>query len=1057
MAETTDEPSPVISAEGFTVLSDPEDAEADIVFVHGLQGNPYKTWACATQAPGAQAATAHTKKQRWSQRTRRLFREFGGKSSHEDGSSAQPASSGAKTQKTTKVYWPKDLLAAEEWCKSARILTYGYDSKITQGYAAANKNNLFAHAKDLLYNLQREKPSRRPVIFVVHSLGGILVKETLRRSDVSEEDKLKDIVQSTKGIIFLGTPHRGSPGLAFLGEAVRRVASVVARVDSTSTLLRSLGTDGPELDLGREAFLVLWRTHKFQVKTFQEAHGVSGINLGPTNEKVVPDTSSSLDDPREHAETISANHMNMARFSGPLDLGYRKVAAEIRAMLEQCAAVPEINTDGQTFLQSLFFPEMYNRQHNIRKALDNTVDWLFELPVYDAWIKRKNIANDNGLLWIKGKPGAGKSVLMKEAFTRIQSQFQKTEVSTAAFFFNARGAQQLEVSPLGLYRSLLHQVLQEDRVALSHLTEIHKKRRITQGEGIPWHPGELQAFLEQVFVTSAARPAVLFIDAMDECNDEDVRDLVSYFDRLTKQATSAGSKLNVCLSSRHYPQISIYGCPETVVEIHNQSDILRFIESENDLSIQSLKQDILDKSGNIFLWVVLVVSILKKSGHGKSLKWLREKLKEIPPELDALFRQLFSDARKDELPRIVNLMHLILFAHEPLSIDELHVALGFSLNEYPSFAAWEDSVYYLESEEAQREMIIELSRGLLEPTLFDRQGYQFIHETVREFFLSGEGFKLLNFQTHSITGSGHYTIALASARCLNTEEIRQLDSIPEILDITHTRIGTSILARHAYLPYAAKELFFHIESVEIAGESSEFILKYIQTRNILPRLSESYIISPGADLMYAAAQKASLHTVKRLRQMGYDINSECKAGFKYPLLVAAYHHEFDTPLTDFGTESPPISLIKWLLANKADVTLRDGNGETALHLVSNTSIARELLRYTPDVNARDNRGRTPLHSACDKWWATGSDVVELLITHCADVDIPDDEGNTPLMVALYPLLSNFFESNIYEEGSAGVRQSWLSIKHKKQAGFYSPALSSSQERIFLHVGPEHLP
>ena len=48
--------------------------------------------------------------------------------------------------------------------------------------------------------------------------------------------------------------------------------------------------------------------------------------------KIVPDTSSSLDDPRERLETISSNHMDMCRFYGPDDPGYRQVAGELRRL-----------------------------------------------------------------------------------------------------------------------------------------------------------------------------------------------------------------------------------------------------------------------------------------------------------------------------------------------------------------------------------------------------------------------------------------------------------------------------------------------------------------------------------------------------------------------------------------------------------------------------------------------------------------------------------------------------------------------------------------------------
>jgi len=74
------------------------------------------------------------------------------------------------------VYWPKHLLPID--CPKARIMTWGYDTVITKGIAApTNKSNIFAHAKDLLYALDRERPYGRPLMFVAHSLGGIVVKE----------------------------------------------------------------------------------------------------------------------------------------------------------------------------------------------------------------------------------------------------------------------------------------------------------------------------------------------------------------------------------------------------------------------------------------------------------------------------------------------------------------------------------------------------------------------------------------------------------------------------------------------------------------------------------------------------------------------------------------------------------------------------------------------------------------------------------------------------------------------------------------------------------------
>jgi protein SERAC1 len=74
------------------------------------------------------------------------------------------------------VFWPGDLLPKE--CPDARILTWGYDTIVTKHLTGAvNKSNVFAQGKNLLYALGRERPLDRPLIFVAHSLGGIIVKE----------------------------------------------------------------------------------------------------------------------------------------------------------------------------------------------------------------------------------------------------------------------------------------------------------------------------------------------------------------------------------------------------------------------------------------------------------------------------------------------------------------------------------------------------------------------------------------------------------------------------------------------------------------------------------------------------------------------------------------------------------------------------------------------------------------------------------------------------------------------------------------------------------------
>merc|ERR1711874_466748 len=63
---------------------------------------------------------------------------------------------------------------------------------------------------DMLKKLQQAGVGKRPVIFVGHSMGGLIIKQILTRAQESEEDSLKDLVNNTKGVVFYSTPHDGS-------------------------------------------------------------------------------------------------------------------------------------------------------------------------------------------------------------------------------------------------------------------------------------------------------------------------------------------------------------------------------------------------------------------------------------------------------------------------------------------------------------------------------------------------------------------------------------------------------------------------------------------------------------------------------------------------------------------------------------------------------------------------------------------------------------------------------------------------------------------------------
>jgi hypothetical protein len=103
------------------------------------------------------------------------------------------------------------------------------------------------------------------------------------------------------------------------------------------------------------------------------------------------------------------------------------------------------------------------------------------------------------LLWVKGKPGSGKSTLLKKAFKHItETPKVGDRALVLSFFFHGRGVE-LQRTPLGFFRSLLHQILRQVPDALSNLVDTFERRLKEKGkqeEKWQWHPNELWDFFE---------------------------------------------------------------------------------------------------------------------------------------------------------------------------------------------------------------------------------------------------------------------------------------------------------------------------------------------------------------------------------------------------------------------------------------------------------------------------------------------------------------------------------------------------------------------------------
>lgn len=222
----------------------------------------------------------------------------------------------------TKAFWPKDFLPLD--IPEARVMTYGYNADAAFGNTTAD---IVDHAKDLLGSLvdkrEEEDEQRRPIVFIAHSLGGIVVKQALLSARI--ESQYSSINENTAGIIFFGTPHRGSDKAAY-GKILATVASTMIN-KPTSKLLSAL--QGNSDTLARLTSDFRHQLPQYRIVSFYERKP-----MRPFKKEIVEQHSALLDAPDEDQLPVDANHRDMCKFAARDDETYEKLLRRIRRILK---------------------------------------------------------------------------------------------------------------------------------------------------------------------------------------------------------------------------------------------------------------------------------------------------------------------------------------------------------------------------------------------------------------------------------------------------------------------------------------------------------------------------------------------------------------------------------------------------------------------------------------------------------------------------------------------------------------------------------------------------
>jgi hypothetical protein len=352
----------------------------------------------------------------------------------------------------------------------------------------------------------------------------------------------------------------------------------------------------------------------------------------------------------------------------------------------------EAMQQSENCLQALAFPELESREAQLRDPHQQTFRWIFvdekqslhqttpsktsnqpdeELPTLEHrsrfrhWLRSDH--SDDNVFWVSGKPGAGKSTLMKfiahdEGLKQNLQSWVKTDKLLLLRYFFWKSGSLLQRSSKGLLQTLLFKILVQDP-DMVHVA-FPGARWKTSRPQFELSQSHLSEALRRVLESAPSRQLRLFIliDGLDEFDGRneyssqisDEHDLIVFL-RLFHRLPS----VKLCVSSRPLNAFKEEFGQNTsrCLRIHDltRSDIRVYVKdvlehnsafkrlAQTDCTYNELVEEIIDAAKGVFLWVYYACRSLGEGlTNADRVEDLRQRLRDLPDELNELYKHILS-------------------------------------------------------------------------------------------------------------------------------------------------------------------------------------------------------------------------------------------------------------------------------------------------------------------------------------------------------------------------------------------------------------------------------
>ncbi|KAK6342278.1 hypothetical protein TWF730_001754 [Orbilia blumenaviensis] len=640
------------------------------------------------------------------------------------GLGAPPLESWRSADPKLEFNWLIDRDGLAKEFPRARILLYMYQSAWTTPLKVRQfMSNL---AMTLLYGLKekRKDAPRRPIVFIGHSMGGIVIAKAISLAE-SRRDLFGKMFEAVTGCIFFGTPFEGA-SVAAAASMFAQISEALNLDQATSSKLLDLMKPGDEglrdikndfvrLSTKMSPKIELWCFYEERPTDWSKQIGLPfRVPLPKKFEEFVSRESATLTG--VDSMGLARIHRELVKFDSFKDTVYQLVRGPLKNIINSAPLIAKNRFNSTRGIDRDVVKNVLNAFEGVqverkRKKVAQGVissSWILQEYEFKQWLGR-NEQQPIDCLWILGPEGKGKLGASLAAIDHIEETLRNEEAQNSgqaanllAYFLCDQTGE--GSSPEELLKSFLRQLVNQQEVLAAYAKQFVNTQKDTSIRGKTQAGLTVENLWQslQDMLTDDLLGTIYFVvnnlHLMDEQADS-VKKLMTLIGSEWQESDRPRARVRWLFTSqsRHSIKQSLespytrtidldddkYGNQvQQELKLHAQKKIAALgMEKGYNKALTYFAGSLIGKRAQNTQWIdITIIQLAELPTDAKDLK-VRSLLERVPQDLRSLLDRAWLsvlDPKDDQLEEIKEMLRTLMITYEEPTEDDLAILTGLS-------------------------------------------------------------------------------------------------------------------------------------------------------------------------------------------------------------------------------------------------------------------------------------------------------------------------------------------------------------------------------------------